>query len=96
MSVFCGFVGYVAPVAGEVEESGGESGFIQSFGDEFFSHDGKSHNAVFGLERRAVHARRGIRRNLLPSGDNHIFARQVAASPFDGACLDVCAVFGRQ
>lgn len=92
--VFCGVVAYVAPVAREIEKPGGKSGFIQSLGDELFSHDGESHDAVFGLKHRAVYACRGIGCNLLSSGDNYIFAWQVAASPFDGACLDVCAVFG--
>lgn len=96
MLVFCGVVGGVAAVAGEVEESGGESGFVESFGDEFFLYDCQSYDAVFGAECGAVQSGGGVGLDLVSSGDDDVLAGQVAASPFDGPCLDVGAVFGCQ
>ena len=96
VGVFCRVVGGVASVPGEIEKARRKPCFIESFGYEFFLYDGQSGHAVFRLEGSSVESCRRIGFDLPASGDNNVFAGQVAFSPFNGAGLDVSSVFGPQ
>lgn len=60
-----------------------------------FLYDGQSGHAVFRLEGSSVESCRRIGFDLPASGDNNVFAGQVAFSPFNGAGLDVSSVLAR-
>ena len=84
----------ILTITGKIEESGSQSGFIDTLNNELFLSDSTTDHTIAGSELQAIVAYGGIRGKCLPTRNDNILTGDKPCRPFDGAGMNKTAIFG--